>query len=143
MEKSKGKELADLAERARFLSYNCDKVEEKGYTKYFTKEEMQELKDRLANLSVRVEEVEGEKKALESHFKPLLKDLNGQLRETVSDIRAKAKYVREQCYKFVDCEGREVGYYNADGDLVESRPATADELQLTIFPSGLKTGTNG
>ena len=42
---------------------------------------------------------------------------------------------------------KETGYYNKDGKLIEVRPATADELQRTIFEplrqlKSEKTGTN-
>ncbi|MDR0384523.1 MAG: hypothetical protein LBH60_00420 [Prevotellaceae bacterium] len=51
------------------------------------------------------------------------------------------EYVREICYKFVDIDNRQTGYYNAEGDLIELRPATADELQPTLFPIR-NTGTD-
>jgi hypothetical protein len=42
----------------------------------------------------------------------------------------------------VDQDEKMVAYYNADGDLIEERPATADELQGTIFQIQRKTGTD-
>lgn len=53
----------------------------------------------------------------------------------------KSEYVNELCFKFIDPQTKEVGYYNADGDLIESRPAFADELQGTIFQLN-RTGTD-
>ena len=49
--------------------------------------------------------------------------------------------VNEECYLFFDEEERMVGYYNAEGVLVQSRPATREELQKTIF-ADLREGTN-
>jgi hypothetical protein len=60
----------------------------------------------------------------------------------VSNIKAKAEYVKEICFKFIDQYEKMVGYYNANGDLIESRPATADELQPTLFSVIRKTGTD-
>jgi hypothetical protein len=135
-----GKEYTDNSQREAFLKDNCDKVEEKGYMKPFTAEQLQGHKESLAELSIRIEEIEDEKKVSAQQFKSLLDPLTKQRREKISNIRQKAEYVREICYKFVDFEERQAGYYNAGGDLVEIRPATADELQHTLF-SLQKTGT--
>ena len=60
----------------------------------------------------------------------------------LKDIKEKAVYAKEECFKFIEQEEKMVGYYNAQGDLIESRPATSDELQGTIFQIVRKTGTN-
>lgn len=51
----------------------------------------------------------------------------------VGDIKSKSEYVKELCYKFVDQEARETGYYNKEGVLIESRPETRDEMVENIF----------
>jgi len=142
MEKTIGKEYKNARDREAFLKDNCDKVEEKGYMKPYTPEELQGHKENLANVSIEIAEVEAEKKAQDAYFKGQLKPLIEQRAQMVSNIKSKSEYVKEICYKFVDQEEKETGFYNADGDLVESRPATADELQPTIFSMVRKTGTN-
>jgi hypothetical protein len=142
MEKTIGKEYKNARDREAFLKDNCDKVEEKGYMKPYTSEELQGHKENLANVSIEIAEVEAEKKAQDAYYKGQLKPLIEQRTQMVSNIKSKSEYVKEICYKFVDQEAKETGFYNADGDLVESRPATADELQPTIFSMARKTGTN-
>lgn len=142
MEKTIGKEYKNARDREAFLKDNCDKVEEKGYMKPYTPEELQGHKENLANVSIEIAEVEAEKKAQDAYYKGQLKPLNEQRSQMVSNIKSKSEYVKEICYKFVDQEAKETGFYNADGDLIESRPATADELQPTIFSMARKTGTN-
>lgn len=142
MEKTLGKEFRNAREREAFLKDNCDRVEDKGYMKPYTPEQLQGHKERLANTSIEIAEIEAEKKASDAHFKGLLKPLREQYSQMVSNLKAKSEYVKEVCYKFVDQDTKEVGYYNADGNLIESRPATADELQPTIFTMTRKTGTN-
>jgi hypothetical protein len=142
MEKHLGKEYAHRAQREAFLKDNCEKVENRGYMKQFTPEQLQGHKENLAELSIEIEEVEDEKKASAKQFKNTLTSLVSQRREMVSKIRQKAEYVNELCYKFIDRENRETGYYNVDGDLIELRPSTADEMQTTIFTALGKTGTN-
>ena len=142
MEKTIGKEYKNAAQREAFLKDNCDKVEKKGYMKQFTPEQLQGHKESLANVSIEIAEIEAEKKAQDAHFKGQLKPLVEQRLQMVSNIKAKAEYVNEICYKFVDQETKETGFYNADGDLIECRHATADELQPTIFSLARKTGTD-
>jgi len=142
MEKTIGKEYKNARDREAFLKDNCDKVEEKGYMKPYTPEELQWHKENLANVSIEISEVEAEKKAQVAYYKGKLKPLIEQRTQMVSNIKSKSEYVKEICYKFVDQQTKETGFYNADGDLVESRPATADELQPTIFSMVRKTGTN-
>lgn len=142
MEKSIGKEYQNAAMRERYLKDNCDKVEIKGYMKPYSPEELQGHKERLANVSIEISDIEAEKRMSDAHYKGLLKPLVEQCAQMVSNIKAKAEYVKENCCKFIDQEAKETGYYNADGDLVECRPATADELQPTIFSIARNTGTD-
>lgn len=142
MEKSIGKEYGNPKDREAYLKDNCDKVEDKGYMKRFTPEQVQAMKEELAETSIKINDIEVEKKEVVKGFKervgPLLKERNILLR----GIKEKAEYTHELCYKFVDQENKVVGYYNSEGDLIDSRPATADELQLTIFNLSAKTGTH-
>ena len=142
MDKHLGKEYANGAQREAFLKDNCEKVENKGYMKAFTPDELQGHKENLAELSMKIEETEDEKKSSASYYKSVLDPLFKQRREMVSNIRRKAEYVNELCYKFVDKAEKQTGYYNADGDLIELRPATADELQTNLFIGFQKTGTD-
>lgn len=125
-----------------FLKDNCNNVEEKGYMRPYTPEELQGHKEKLANVSIEIAEIEAEKKTQDAYYKGLIKPLKEERLQMVSNIKSKAEYVKELCYKFVDQDAKETGFYNADGDLIESRPATADELQPTIFSMARKTGTN-
>lgn len=147
MDKYLGKDIENLVAREAFLKDNCDKVEEKGYMKPYTPEELQQRKEELANASIEIAEIEQEAKEAAAHYKGKLKPLKETRARMVGDIKSKSEYVKELCYKFVDQEARETGYYNKEGDLIESRPATADELQITLFgvirnQESQKTGTD-
>jgi len=142
MKKTLGKELPEGIQRTNFLKDNCDAVEEKGYMKPYTSEELQGHKENLANVSIEIAEIEAEKKAQDAYYKGQLQPLMEQRTRMVSNIKSKSEYVKEICYKFVDQEAKETGFYNEDGDLIESRPTTADELQPTIFSMARNTGTN-
>lgn len=101
--------------------------------KPYTPEELQGHKENLANVSIEIAEIEAEMKQVTAEYKGRLKPLKEQRASMVSNIKAKAEYVTEKCYRFTDQEAKMTGFYNSDGLLIESRPATADELQPTIF----------
>lgn len=142
MDKQLGGEIKNPAQREAFLKDNCDACEQKGYMKPYTPEELQGHKEKLANVSIEIAEIEAEKKQVEADFKGRLKPLKESRAIMVSNIKSKSEYVSEICYRFTDQETKETGYYNKEGILIECRPATADELQPNIFSIARKTGTN-
>lgn len=141
MERELGQEYKNPIQRESFLKDNCDACEQKGYMKPYSPEELQGHKEKLANVSIEIAEIEAEMKQVQAEYKGRLKPLKEARSMMVSNIKSKAEYVNEMCYRFTNQETKETGFYNKDGKLIESRPATADELQPTIFHA-LRTGTN-
>lgn len=134
--------IDDPERRKQFVEDNCDKIEEKSYMKPFTPELMSSKKDELSEVVIALSELESEKQSLMSQMKIKMKPLIDRHSVLLSEIKQKAEYTKEDCYKYVDHEAKEVGYYNAEGQLVESRPIRPDEMQKTIFNITSKTGTN-
>lgn len=141
MEKFLGQEIPE-DKRSGFLSDNCDAVEEIGYSRRFNTDELSQKKEELANLSIQINDIEEEKKDKMSEFKDRLKPLNENKQLLLSDLKDKAEFVNEDCFKFIDHETKEVGYYNKFGELVYSRPIMPQEMQKTVFSISRKTGTN-
>jgi hypothetical protein len=141
MERELGQEYRGV-ERERFLKDNCDQVVEKGYMKPFESGELQKFKDDLAEVSIALNDIDEEKKEVMSVFKEKSKPLNEEMKELLMNIKQKAVFVSENCFKFIDRDEKMVGFYNSEGLMIESRPANADELQLSIFTGVSKTGTN-
>lgn len=112
--------------------------------KPYSPEELQGHKENLVNTMIQISEIEAELNQVKTQFKERLKPLQEKRSQMVANIKAKAEYVTEDCYRFTEHESRMTEYYNADGDLVEMRPATADELAPTLFSMNrkLKDGTN-
>ena len=142
MDATLGKEYKTTQERERFLRSNCDNVVPRGYIKRFTPEEVEKFKDELADVSIKINDIEEEKKVVMADFKRTLEEPCQQRKELLTNIRQKATFVTEDCYLFVDKESRLALFYNVEGDLIDSRPATADELQLQLFAGAVKTGTD-
>jgi hypothetical protein len=138
-----GQDIKDLEERKNFLIDNADKVEEIDYHKSFSSDELAQKKTDFANKSIRVAALEEEIKDFKDKIGEELKPLREETKNLLEDIKAKGQMVKEKCYLFLDEEEKMVGYYNAEGVLVQSRPATRDELQKTIFADmRSKEGTN-
>ncbi len=141
IERELGKDMPQGEVRKKFLEDNCDAVEKKGYMKPFTPEELTEMKDELAEVAIEINDIETAKKEAMKAFNHELEPHKEEKKTLLSSLKNKAEFIEEECYKFVDKEARTVGYYNSNGDLIESRAAYATELQGTIFQIN-RTGTN-
>lgn len=142
MDKVLGQEYEGKA-RIDFLRDNCDAVEDLGYTKQLPNEEIEALKDRLVENNIQLRDVRADKKAANKEFNDQIKQLEESNDEVTGKLKAKSEFVTEACFKFVDTETREVGYYNREGLLVYCRPGRPEEMQKSLFSPVLRTGTEG
>lgn len=126
--------LMSPQERLQMIQDNCDQVEKQSYMKQFTHEEIRLMKDRLAEVSIDLSEIDSEKQEIVDKFKQKAKPLKTELSGLLGNIKQKAIAVNEDCYKFIDHQEGSVGYYSASGDLVFERPIYHAESQKTIFP---------
>ena len=140
MKRELAKEIQDKNARIVFLTDNCDKAEKKSYMRPFTADELLSMKEELSENAIRIDDIETEKKDAIAEFRERLKLPLLRKSELLTGIKSKSELVTEECYKFIDLESREVGYYNQNGDLIEQRPAYGDELQSNIFQMQ-RTGT--
>lgn len=134
-------------ERIQMLKDNADKIEVKGYMKPFDAKEIEQYKDELAEHSIQLADIADEKKEFLDAIKSKVKPLETERKRILKDIKLRSTFVEEQCYMFIDHDKGEVGYYNASGDLVESRGIRPEERQKTVFQANTafddaRTGTN-
>ena len=141
LDRELGKDIA-LEERAQFLEDNCDAVEDVTYSRAFSPEELALKREQLTDSSIKIADIEEEKKAVMDEFKERLKSLNKTKGEAIKALRDKSQTVTEKCYKFLDEETKMVCFYNKEGNLVSSRPAFQKELQKTIQMDIRKNGTS-
>jgi len=140
MDKFLGQEIPEK-ERWQYLQDNADAIEEIGYTHRFTPDELSQKKEMLAETSIKINDIEEDKKDAMMDFKERLKPLNEDKLELLSNIKEGAEYrVNEECAKIIDHDSRLAGFYNKLGELVYSRPIMPQEMQKTIF--NIKTATN-
>ena len=103
-----GHEYEDLEEREDFLANNADSVEKMEFVKRFNSDELMKKKDLFALQSARASDIEEE-------------------------IKQKGSMVNEKVYKFVDRDSKMTAFYDKEGNLVSSRPATRDELPKNMY----------
>lgn len=127
-------------DRIKNLEANADSVEEFGYMRTFTNDELDEFKQELAESSIEINDIEEEKKEIVDGFKKRMEPLQKVVKTNLKRIKEKSEFVKEDCFKIIDRVEGAVGYYNNRGELVSSRPLRGDERQGRIFP--LLTGTS-
>lgn len=127
----------------RFLRDNADDAAETTYSRPFTEDEMAEMKQSLADVSIKLNDLEEEKKEFMDSFKAKTQPFESEKKALLRDLKTKAKLVSGTCYKFVDHEERRVYFYSPEGHVIESRAPYASEMQLNMFSLNIrKNGTN-
>ncbi len=101
MERELGKDLEQGKKRVAFLMDNCDAVEEKGYMKPFTPEELARMKESLSETDIEINDIEEEKTAAMKDFKARLEPLTTERKKTLEGLKKKAEFVTERCFKFI------------------------------------------
>ena len=132
-----------VAERREQLEANADAIEHLGYTRSLPSEEVDSLKEQLMSVQIKIEEKQEELKEKSKELNTIIKDYKESRKKVTAKLKTRSEYIEEDCYKMVDSNRREVGYYNKEGKLVYSRPARREELQKSIFQDIRSTGTDG
>ena len=125
----------DLAPEARAdkMRDTADKVMDYQYHKPYTEEEIADRRKTLADLCIRISDLEGELAAQKALYKSLIQPEETAREGVVSDLRSGGKMVTEECFVYVDAAIQKAGVYNADGDLLDEKDITPDMAQQTIF----------
>jgi hypothetical protein len=142
MEKTLGQDIENLQERERLLKDNAETVEDIGYSKPLRPEQIEKLKEKLSDSTIKLLDVQEDKKDSDAVFNEQIKTLKNACKDAAEKLKTKSVYINEPCYKIIDTDMREVGYYTREGMLAFERPARQDELQPRIFPMK-NTGTTG
>lgn len=130
-------------ERLEMLQNNCDKViEDYGYEKPLSKDQLKAIKDKLSSASVSLHDVQEEKKEADKEFNEEIKIFKGTIAESVKQLKTRTTYTCEQCFELIDYDEKMVGIYNREGILIEERPAKLNELREPRNMFAQKTGTN-
>ena len=130
----------DEEARKSYLEANCDAVENISYSHYLSPAELETVKESICELTDTINDAEEDKKAYLDQHRKETAHLT-QLRKTLMEKwKCKMETVKGECYKVIDRDTKMVGCYDSDGVLVNSRPATKEEAQRTIFEVLRKNG---
>lgn len=130
-------------ERWQFLQDNADSVECIGYTHRFTPEQLAQKKESLAEVSIKINDIETDKKEVMYEFKEKLKPLNEDKMGLLDNIKKGSEYIEnKECAKILYHDEKMAGFYNKQGELVYSRPIMPQEMQKTIF-ADIRKSANG
>ena len=104
------------------------------------------MKEELTETSIKIADVTAAKQEAARMYAEELKPLMKKQAESVEALKNRSEFKNEDCYKFIDHEAGEVGYYNEEGVLVYQRGILPNERQKTIFEMTparqQRTGTN-
>lgn len=128
--------------RAQILKDSCDKIEERSYLSKYDQEEINLLRAELADVSIRLENLEEELAAKKEEYKGKIKPLQERIGKILNNLKNGGEYVKGEVYKFIlEDEGR-VGWYTPDGYLLEERPISQEDRQRTVQMEIRRTGTD-
>ena len=136
--------LADtpIEKRAQILRDSCDQIEERHYTRKFEQSEINERREELAEVSIQINTIAQELKEITADYKGRLKPKEERRGRILDELKAGGEYVKSECYKFVDPDTGEAGWYSPEGYLLESRLMKPEERQRTAFQALRRTGTD-
>ena len=130
-----------LQEREQILRDNCDKIVERSYTRKFDGDSMDVKKSELANVLIKMNELQEELKEIRQDYKERIKPLEERLGDLREEIKVGGEWVKGDCFLFIDRDENRAGLYAPDGSLIEERPRTKEERQKSIMEV-IRTGTH-
>lgn len=119
-------------QRVALLRANADEVVHMEYAKRLSVDQINEIKEKLVELNVHLARIEGEKKEYMTSIRAELKPMKAEVTAMINALNSQTELVTEEVYKIVDQEEGMVGFYNAEGDLVQSRKILPAERQLKL-----------
>jgi len=120
-------------ERIEWLNDNAHAVKEEEYRAPLAGDELDEVKGKITHLSVRMQELEDEKKQFMEDWKAQAKAVSEPLQESICEARNAERIGFGKVWYMPDVDAR-ITYKVADGVVIGQRPIRSEELQgrLTI-----------
>lgn len=129
---------ANRQERLQVLKDSAEKMESLTYPKVLTSDELSHLKSEYTKEAITLAKHDEGKKQFMENYKSEVKPLKLRLSAIMTQIRNKVEEVTEDVFLIADQEENMMGYYNAEGILINSRPLLPDERQFRIIDTTIK-----
>lgn len=126
--------LKDLAEDDRKLVLESEalSVEELGYTKRLSEEELQIKREDLANAAIKKAMIEDEFAEIKAQFKDRLEPVNITLKESIEAVKNRSVSIMGKVYKLADYENQMIHVVDPVGNVISSRRMLPEERQFRI-----------
>lgn len=129
-----------VEQRKQMLEDNADEIVEKSYTRKFNSTERNIRRARNSEIDLELDEIDEELKAFKESIKNKREPLVTEKKRILDEIKSDGEFIKGKVYKMVDAEKREVHFYDEEGNCIESRRMTNEDLQIMM--KFAKTGTN-
>ena len=103
------------------------------YLRNLTEAEIDAESKELASLCRRRNELEEEKKNVAKDYQTQIDSVKQNIDRSATLLEDGRKECVDDCFKVLDIDAREVGFYNNRGELVRMRKALDSDLQLDMF----------
>lgn len=120
-------------ERIEMMSKVAMGKERITYMRNLTEAEIDAESKELASLCRRRNSLEEDKKAINKEYQAQIDVVKQGIDKSAALLEDGRKECVEECFKVLDIDAREVGYYNMNGELVRERKALDDDFQLDMF----------
>lgn len=126
--------MPELSDRDRLviLEQNADKIEETTYQKPLNEDELAQRKDVLTENSIRLGDLEEEKKEATKQFKDQIDPIRKINKELLIEIRTKQAKVNGRIFHLANHEEGVLETYDENGDFISSRRLRPEERQGRI-----------
>jgi len=121
-----------VEQRESRLEAISEGVETKEYAVFLSPEEQQSRQAELSRLIMQEERIADEKKEIVDEFKDRLKPVVSARKDLIGELKNGSRIEEGKVFKVLDEENKQVGFYNNRGQLVQQRPMTYDDRQLSI-----------
>lgn len=117
------------SERMNILQQNADKIELTTYLKPLSEEELSARRESLTDNSIRLSDLEEDKKEATKQFKDQIDPLKAANKTILVEIRTKQAKVDGTLYFMANHDESMMETYDDTGEMIESRRLRPDEKQ--------------
>lgn len=127
-------DFADLDKRTinDTLDSLCYDKSEGPYTRNLTEDELTIVKDNLAEISIKIAELEKERKRIMDEMRSSIKDKKEELATFIDNVKFKTEHLEGVLWWVDDPETKTMYFFDDQGICVDSRPLLASEKQTKI-----------
>jgi len=119
-------------QRIKMLEANAVRVETENIKRFFTEEELSEMKNNLSDLSIEKNDKEEELKAISKDLREKIKGFSAEIKSTLKNLKNKSYVSTETVYLMDDQEKGIMFTYDQNGLLIGQRKLRPEEKQTRI-----------